>query len=82
MYAGLSPSCDFSLDALLFTQFVLEVTEGEAREDIWSSVNYLFFLSTSLLYGENQKVRQGIVWSKDVKVVLDPEVSRAWGCLV
>ena len=38
--ACLSTSCDFSLDAILFTQFVHEVTEGEAREEIWSSVTY------------------------------------------
>ena len=42
-----STSYDFSLDALLCTQSVHEMTEGEAREEIWSSVNYLFFISTS-----------------------------------
>ena len=62
--AGLT-SCDLSFDAIcsysLLTQFVREVTEGEAREKIWSSINYLFFISTSLIYGKNQQVRQGIV---------------------
>ena len=48
-----STSYDFSLDALLCTQSVHEMTEGEAREEIWSSVNYLFFISTSLIYGKN-----------------------------
>ena len=32
--AGLSTSCDLSLDAILFTQFVHKITEGEAREEI------------------------------------------------
>ena len=44
-----STSYDFSVDALLFTQSVHEMTEGEAGEEIWSSVNYLFFISTSLI---------------------------------
>ena len=48
--AALSTSRDFSLDALLFTQFVRKTTEREAREEIWSSVNYLFFISTSFFY--------------------------------
>ena len=61
-YAVFSVSGDlFSLDTILLTQFVHEITEGEAREEIWSSVNYLFFISTSLIYRENQQVRQGIV---------------------
>ena len=47
--AGLLISCDFSLDAILFTWLVCEITEGEAEEEIWSSVNYLFFFSTSLI---------------------------------
>ena len=33
----------------LVPQFVCEITKGEAREEIWSSVNYLFFISTSLI---------------------------------
>ena len=32
---------------ILFTQFVLNITEGEAREQVWSSVSYLFLISTS-----------------------------------
>ena len=66
--AGLATSCGLCLDIFLFTQFVRmvffffhEVTEGKAREETWSSVNYLFFISTSLIYGENQKVKQGIM---------------------
>lgn len=35
LYAGLSTSCDFSLDAILFTRFVHEITTGEAGEEIW-----------------------------------------------
>ena len=35
----------FSLDALLFTHFVQEITEGEAGKEIWSSVDsYSSFL--------------------------------------
>ena len=37
-----------------------EVTEGEAREETLSSVNYLFFIS-ALIYRKNQQVRQGIL---------------------
>ena len=36
----------------LFAQVGLKITEGEAREEIWSSFNYLFF--TSLIYGKNK----------------------------
>ena len=45
-------ACDFSLDSILFTQFVLETTEGGTGEEIWLSVNYLFFISTSLVCGK------------------------------
>ena len=31
-----------------FTQLVCKITEGEPGKKIWSSVNYLFFISTSL----------------------------------
>ena len=66
----------------VWSQFVWEITEGDATEKIWSSVNYLFFISTSLIYGKNQQIGQGIVWSKDLKGVLGLEMSRAWGCQV
>ena len=42
--AGLLTFYDLSLDAILFTQFVCEFTEGETREDTRSSVNYSSFL--------------------------------------
>ena len=60
--------CDLPLDIMLFTQFVHKITEGKAREEIWSSVNYLVFIS--LIYRKNQQVRQSIVWSKDLESVL------------
>ena len=60
-HAGLLTSCDLSFNTILFTQFVHEITEGEAREEIRSSVNYLFFISASLIYGKNQQIRQGIM---------------------
>ena len=51
----------FFLNAILFTQLVREITEGEAREEIWSFVNYLFFMFTSLIFGKKQQIRQGIM---------------------
>lgn len=48
---------DSSFDAILFTQFIHQITEGEAREEIRLAVNYLFFTSTSLIYGKNKQVR-------------------------
>ena len=36
------------------------ITEGEAKEEIWSSVNYLFFISTSLIYRKNRQVTK--IW--------------------
>lgn len=53
--------CDLSLDVILFTQSLCEITEGDAREEIQSSVNYLFFVSTSSVYGKNPQISQGIV---------------------
>ena len=44
---------DFSLDAILFIWCVQEITEGEGREDFWSAINDLFFISMSLTYGKN-----------------------------
>lgn len=42
---------DLSLDVISFTQFAHEITEREAGEKFWSSVNCLFFISinTSLI---------------------------------
>ena len=37
-----------SLDAILFTKFVIDITEGEAREEIWLSGNYSSFLPFDL----------------------------------
>ena len=59
--AGLWTPLNIPLDVILFIQFVHQITEVEAREEIWLSVNYLFFISTSLIYGKNQQARQGIV---------------------
>ena len=28
------------------------------------------------------RVRQGVLWPEDLKGVLGPEMSRAWGCLI
>ena len=79
LFADLSTSCDLSLDSVLFTQLVWEITEGEAWEKIWPLlVTYASFL---LLWSKefNLQVRQGIVWSKDLKGVLGLEMSWAWG---
>ena len=59
--AGWSTPCDLFLDAVSCTQFVREITEGEAGEESRSSVSYLFFISTSLIYRGKQHVKQGIV---------------------
>ena len=72
-------SRDLPLKVVLFTQFFLEIMEGEAREEISSSVNNLFFFLTSFIYGKNQ---QGSGWLKDLTGVQGPERRRAWGCLV
>ena len=69
--------CDLPLDTVLFTRFVPEITEGEVKEESWSSVNYWFFISPSLIYGKNWQVRQGVVWWKIWKVSLGWK----WGCL-
>ena len=47
-------SCGLPLDVTLFTQFVWKIAEGEATEEIWSSV--YFFISTSSIYGKNEQV--------------------------
>ena len=53
--ACLSTPCDLSLDAI-FSHTVCEFTEYEAREEIWSSVNYLFFIATSLTLERTNKL--------------------------
>lgn len=55
------------------------MTEGGLRDEIWSSVNYLLSISTSLICGKRPKGRQGIVWSEDMQGVLGPEMSGVWG---
>ena len=75
--------CDLPLDVILVTQLFLKVTEGEARAEICASVNYSFFISTSLIKRNCGQVRQGIIYlSIDLKNVFGPEMSRSWGCLV
>ena len=75
--AVLSAPRGLPLDALLFTQFVQEITEGEAREEVCSRANDLVFISTALICGENRQVRQSIVRFKDPEGVLGLEISRA-----
>ena len=55
---GLLTSCNF-LHMLLCSQFVCGLTEGKAREEIWSPDNYLFLISISLICGKNQQIRWG-----------------------
>ena len=81
LYAGSVNSCDIPLGTILFTQFGHEITGWETREKIWPSVNYLFFISTTVIYGKNWQVRQYIVWLKDLKGVLGAAMSKhgsAW----
>ena len=60
---------------LSYSNFVHKVTEGEAREEIWSCVNYLFVISTSFICRKSQQVRKSIVWSRDLKGVLGSKMS-------
>ena len=57
---GLWTAPELSLDAV-YSQFVFEIAEGEVREELWSSINYLVLISTPLINGKNQQNRQGIV---------------------
>ena len=43
---------------VLFTQFACEITEGEAGEEIWSSVNFLFFISISLIKKSTERTNR------------------------
>lgn len=49
------------------------MTEGEAEEETWPSVN-LFFVS-SLIYRRNQQIREGVVCSIDLKAEQGPHES-------
>ena len=72
-------ACYFPLFAILFMQFVCEIIDGEAKEEIWSPVSYLVFTSTFLSCGENQQVRQG---DHNIGAECWAEMSRGWECLV
>ena len=39
----------------------MRLLKGKLGIEIWSSVNYLFFIFTSSIYGKNQQVKQSIV---------------------
>ena len=80
-HAGLA-IYDFSLDATSCSQFVPTITEGGARGEICLSAKNLFFIFTSLIYRKDQQVKQGSMWSRDLRGVPGPEMARAWGCLV
>ena len=56
----------------------MRLLKAKLANRIWSSVNYLLFISTSLIYGKNQQFKQSIVWSEDLKGVLGLEMRRAW----
>ena len=77
--AGLSTPRDLSLDAVSFTWFIHKTTEGEAGEEIWSSVHY--YPSFLVLWSTERtdKLGKALCVQKIGKV---PEMSRAWGCLV
>lgn len=80
MHARSSAFCDLPLGIMLFTQFVHKITEGTAREEIWSSVNYVVFISVSLIYRKNQQVRQVLCDQRFGKCA-GPEMSGAQECL-
>ena len=67
--ASLWTSCDLSLDESLFTKFVHRFAEEKLGKRS-GHANYLFFISTSLIYGKNQQVRKSSLWSKDWKDTL------------
>ena len=62
-YSGLENSMDCTLHGFVKSRTQLSdfYTEGKARKEIWSSVNHLFFSSTSFIDGKNQQIRQAIV---------------------
>ena len=60
LFAGLL-TCGFSSDTLMLIQFIHEITKGEAKEDNWSSANYLAFISTFMIYKKNQQISKGMV---------------------
>ena len=72
------------LQMLSRSQCVPGKAEGEAWEEILSSVSFLSLISAPLIYRKTQeiRVRQGVLWPEDLKGVLGPEMSRAWGCLI
>ena len=67
--ASLWTSCDLSLDESLFTKFVHRFAEEKLGKRSGHAKD-LFFISTSLIYGKNQQVRQSNLWSKDWKDTL------------
>ena len=69
----------FVIYILSCSQFVYEITKAETVEEIWSCVNYLFFIYSSLIYGKKQHIRHGIVWSKYLKAVVWLEMSGVKG---
>ena len=61
----------------VLSSYIWDTPDGSGREEIWSSVNFLFFITASLIYGENQQAGQGTEWLKDLKCVLGLKMSRA-----
>ena len=78
LHASLSTSCDLSLDAILFSQFFIGLLTGRLGKRLSHLlVTYSSFL---LLWSKEETNRkQDTVWSKGLKGVLGPEMSRAWG---
>ena len=75
--AGLSTTCDFPLDAVLFTQFVHGITEREVRKRpghpliAYSSFLLLWFSERISTLGKK-------LCDQRFKGVLGPEMSKAW----
>ena len=70
LHARSSSSCGPSLDALSVPWFVLEITEGKAREEIWSTVNYFFFIFTSWICKRTNRLGKVLCDQKIWKVCL------------
>lgn len=59
---------------------VCGMDEGSWRRDLaW--INYLFFISTTLICEQHQHLRQSMAWWKDLEGVFGMKMSRAWGQL-
>lgn len=60
LWTPLDPPLEVPIHRLI-TQFVQEIDEGEAREEIWSSLNYLFLHSSEPLEQLTSQARHCVI---------------------